>query len=105
MARMLSLSKGGKWCWFADFHPRYRDARETRQRNRAYEKDAVGRELKTEALPELDHDPYCLDELGSCYDGMCDCWCHGDQDWKRGGENDCAMMFIDMPASGVYTVG
>lgn len=105
MARMLGRI-GWIGCTYEDWP--YSWHRTFRQRQRARERAALGREL-VEDMPLVSHDLYCLDELSACYDGMCECDCHGDQDWKRGGENAMILELMarvdGVPFDGTYTVG
>lgn len=99
MARMLSLTPKGKWCWFADFHPRYRDGAETRQRNRAFEKATLQRERLD--VPEEIHDAHRFD---LCHEDGCHCWCSLDMSpWCPAVKNQVALESVGF--DGTYTVG
>lgn len=105
MAKMLGRI-GWRRCTHDDYPYSWHQAFKRRQRAR--EHATLGRELVAE-MPRMPHDPYCLDELSACYDGMCECDCHGDQDWKRGGENAMILELMaradGAPFDGTYTVG
>lgn len=105
MAAMLGVARGMPWGWGLED---WLHGGERRRRCRTRERDAWARELRRDAF-RMPHDPYCLDELSACYDGMCECDCHGDQDWKRGGENAMILELMaradGVPFDGTYTVG